>query len=578
MKKVKGILMTPISYVMAVLAVLRVLISHALGVWFPAGQIWDDSLLMEYADFSGHFRNPNRSGLLKTMGYPLFLKVVSVSNLPYTIVLGLLWVVAALFVYFLVKRINSEKRGIALGFYVYTLFMPQAFEFWSGTRLYRNGMIAPFVIATFVMMIHVIIDAKEGEKRLTYDSVILGLIFAYTYYIKEDGLWLMACLLFTTLVTVLFIIVKNKNARAKIISRTAMILIPFIIWLVATLGYKAINYKYYGVFDINTRTESEYGRFIEKVYKTESPNRSLLIWAPYDVIDAVFAASETLSSEPKLLEAIHESVWAEDTPVGHEIPGDHFAFALREEMYNVGLYKSEAFVKEFFSKVNAEIDNAFMTGELTKAEDQIQLLASTGGYTWGEIRTSVLPLIVESFKGAVFLKGYKLGLGHVSDWEIENLSRTVSFAKSMTHINYLDDYTGISVKSQKMAEILKPLLMVYKLINVILFIALLSAILLEIVIFFINIKSIKTFSKIRCRILLEALAAFVLLGVSVCYAFSISWFSAFCYESGINMTILNFYNIALPGLLTLAYVFTSMIIKNEIVLVRNSKKGDWHHV
>lgn len=578
MKKVKEILTTPISYVMALLAVLRVLISQTLGVWFPAGQIWDDSLLMEYADLAGHFKNPNRSGLLKTMGYPLFLKAVSISKLPYTIILGLLWVVAALFVYFLVKRVNDKKRGIALGFYVYTLFLPQAFDYWSGTRLYRNGMIAPFVIVTLVMMIHVILDAKNSEKYLCRDSVILGLAFAYTYYIKEDGLWLMACLLLVILITVLFIIVKDRSVRARMISRTAISLIPVIVWLAATLGYKAINYKFYGVFDINTRTESEYGRFIEKVYKTESVNRSLLVWAPYDAIDAVFGASETLSAEPKLLEAIHESVWAEDLSVGHEIPGDHFAFALREEMYSLGMYESEAALKEFFKKVNAEVDSAFKSGKLTKAGDRIQLLASTGGYTWGEIRRSVLPLISESFKGAILLKEYRLGLGHVSDWEIEHLSQTISFAKGVSHINYLDDYAGISVKSQKMAEVLKPLLMVYKLINAILFVALLSAILLEIVIFFINIKSIKTFSKIRCKITLEALAAFVLLGICVCYAFSISWFSAFCYESGLNMTILNFYNIALPGLLTLAYVFTSMIIKNEIVLVRDSKKGDWHHV
>lgn len=585
LKRAKEILKTPISYVMAVLAVVRILVIHLLGVWFPAGQIWDDSLVMEYADLVGHFHNPNRSALLKTMGYPVFLKVVSVSKLPYTVWLGIIWVVAALFVYSLVKRLNAGKRGMAFGFYVYTLFLPQAFDYWSGTRLYRTGMIAPFVIVTIVLMVKVLLDIRGNDnngdicnrKRLTVDAILLGLCFSYTYYLKEDGMWLMACLLFEIVVALVILIVKNKKQVKVTLCSFTIVLIPIFIWVVATLGYKAVNYKYFGVFDINTRTESEYGKFIEKVYAVESADRSLLVWAPYSAIDSVFAASETLREHPALLEAIHNSVWAEDLTVGHEIPGDHFAFALREEMYELGMYKSESEVKTFFKRVNEEIDAAFEAGVLHKDDKTIQLLASTGGYTWSEIR-GLFPLVKESFNGAVLLKEYNIGLGEVSDWEIENLAATVSFAKMMTHIDYLDDYSVVRERSDKVASYLKPLLMVYKSINAILFLSLLLSVLFEIVIFFIKFKSIKTFSEIRCKIFLEALVAFVLLGVSVCYAFSISWFSAFCYVDGINMTILNFYNIALPGLLTISYIFTSMIIKNEIVLMRKCKKGELHHV
>lgn len=557
-------------FALGIPAAVRTILSVLLGVWFPAGQIWDDSLVMEYADFAGHFGTPNRSSLLKTMGYPLFLKAVSVSGIPYTIVLGLIWTAAALFVFSLVRRLAGGKRLPAYAAYLYVLFLPQAFDFWSGTRMYRNGMIAPFVLMTFSLLLHVVADAFSGEGRRVLHIVLLGLFFSYTYYLKEDGLWLMACLLFGLITAGILFAVRNRRAAGTVAKRAFLLALPLVIWAVVTAGYKAVNDKYFGVFETNTRTEGEYGKFMEYVYKVDSPNRSLYVWASFDAIDSVFAASPALSSHPELLEAIHNTGWAEELPAGHEIPGDHFAFALREEMYELGMFTSEAAFQQFFKQVNGELKAAFVRGTLKKA-DRIQLLASTGGYTREEVQ-SLFPLVSESFKGAVLLKEYRLGLGDVSDWEIENLSATVSFAKSMTHISYLDDYSGVKERSDRTASALQPLLAVYRVLNVLLFMLLAAGILLEAVYYFSHLKTLRTMTGVRVKIMLQTFGAFVFLGISVCYAFSISWFSAFCYAGGVNMTILNFYNIALPGLLAFAYIFILSALWEEIAFRKAGMK------
>ena len=63
-------------------------------------------------------------------------------------------------------------------------------------------------------------------------------------------------------------------------------------------------------------------------------------------------------------------------------------------------------------------------------------------------------------------------------------------------------------------------------------------------------------------------------GVALCYAFSISWFSTFVLTESVNMTVLNFYNIALPGLLFLAYTFAICSLYHEINLKRGSMSNE----
>ena len=63
-------------------------------------------------------------------------------------------------------------------------------------------------------------------------------------------------------------------------------------------------------------------------------------------------------------------------------------------------------------------------------------------------------------------------------------------------------------------------------------------------------------------------------GIAVCYAFSISWFSSFVFTEVVNMTVLNFYNIALPGLLFFAYTFAIHSLYNDINLKRGSMSNE----
>lgn len=560
---------TTLLFPMIILAVVRVLLSVLMGIWFPAGQIWDDQLMIKYAMLSDHFKVPTYYSVIKNMSYSVLVNFLSHLGLPFPLWLGIFWVMAAFFVYFLVRKIFSGKKAVAFFAYVYTLFLPQAFDAWSGTRLYRTQIIAPFTIVTVCLLVWSILYAVSTGAKKYISLILLGLFFTFTYYIKEDGIWLMACLLFSMVVGILSIVV-NKDLRQnakKLLLRSLEIFIPLVLFIVLTLGYKAVNYKYFGVFEINTRTGSEYGKFMANVYKAESENRTRNIWTPADAIVNVFNASPTLMSKEGLLEEIIDTPWYETDIYEHPIPGDILAYILRDALHMKGYYTSEKDILELFKAANKEIDAAYKNGTLKKQKGVVQILSSTGGYTVEEVK-GLFSVLGDGFKGAVLLDGYAPGIGMVSVDEIWDNEDFLEQVEDLIHVDYLQDYKAQTVKSEKCSKIIIPLIKVYKVINVVLLAVAVLSVVYVLIRFLLGLKSVKTFWQNRYKMVLKAMAVCVFLGIAVFYAFSIGWFSSFLFEEGVNMLILNYYNIALPGLLMFAYVFGISVFAEETELIK----------
>lgn len=560
---------------LGILAVIRIILGVMLGIWFPAGQVWDDRLMVSYMSLSDHFKNPVYYSLVKDMGWSVLVNLFSKTHLPYAAFTGIMWVGAAVAVLFLIKRLfRGNKIAMVIG-YVYVLFMPQAFDIWSGTRFYRNSLIAPFALISLVFMIQSVLRVRDKGGLKVVFAVFSGIFFSITYYFKEDGKWLLACLLAATLMGIGYALFgrRIKDSAVTVIRNIAVLLIPVVIFCCTDLSYRAINYKYFGVFEINTRVESEYGEFCAKVYSVESPDRNLYVWAPYDAIEKVFAASPTLSQYDNLKEAIHTTTWCDNDIVKNPIQGDHFGWILRNCLKAEGMYTSEADVKAFFSKVNDELDAAFKDGTLKTQKNALQLFKNTGAFTSQEI-AKIFKVMGEGFKGAIGLKGYTAGIGEVTEEEILDNWKYVDEAIFYSNTPYLEDYSVKKPQSDKLIPIIIIIFFIYKYINIAICLLSCGIILFEAVRFFAGLKSARTYFEKNYKVFFSALAALMFVGVALCYAFSISWFSTFVLTESVNMTVLNFYNIALPGLLFLAYTFAICSLYHEINLKRGSMSNE----
>ncbi len=532
---------------LVLLLIFRVWLGEKVGNQFYASQVYDDQLLIRYAYLPSHFFEPNIDSLLKTMSYPLFLSFVKVSGLSYTFVLSCVWCCTALYFGSVFYRISDKNKIIGWVSFAYILFFPTAFELWQGTRLYRNAIIAPFVIMLFSYLL--IITWKNIKSKISYldiiISIIFGVLFSFTYYIKEDGLWILACLLFAILVNTIIEIIKFvKNRRGK---RFTMILltiwIPIFVFIGITGIYKCVNNYYFGVSEVETRNGGNLGEFVSLIYKIESTDRNNVVWAPKDAVDKAWNASPTLQKMPDLYESITHTPWYSQDIEKHPIQGDFLTWVLRTALNDTGRWTNEREVDALFNKVNEEIKDAFDKGELQK-DSRIQLLSSAGGKSIQEI-LNLNPLIVQEYIGAVQLNGYESGAGAVAEVEPREIAEA---GRNLTHISYLTDYSKKEI-SGVVIGFINIVFMVYSIINTLLFISVMLGIILFLIIL---VKQIKEKSIGTVNVFL-GLGCLIFLGISFAYAFAIAWFSDFLFVAGIQPLTLNFYSIGLPAILSFSY-------------------------
>lgn len=537
---------------LVLLLIFRVWLGEKVGNQFYASQVYDDQLLIRYAYLPSHFFEPNIDSLLKTMSYPLFLSFVKVSGLSYTFVLSCVWCCTALYFGSVFYRISDKNKIIGWVSFAYILFFPTAFELWQGTRLYRNAIIAPFVIMLFSYLL--IITWKNIKNKISYldiiVSIIFGVLFSFTYYIKEDGLWILACLLFAILVNTIIEIIKFvKNRRGK---RFTMILltiwIPIFVFIGITGIYKCVNNYYFGVSEVETRNGGNLGEFVSLIYKIESTDRNNVVWAPKDAVDKAWNASPTLQKMPDLYESITHTPWYSQDIEKHPIQGDFLTWVLRTALNDTGRWTNEREVDALFNKVNEEIKDAFDKGELQK-DSRIQLLSSAGGKSIQEI-LNLNPLIVQEYIGAVQLNGYESGAGAVAEVEPREIAEA---GRNLTHISYLTDYSKKEI-SGVVIGFINIVFMVYSIINTLLFISVMLGIILFLIIL---VKQIKEKSIGTVNVFL-GLGCLIFLGISFAYAFAIAWFSDFLFVAGIQPLTLNFYSIGLPAILSFSY-FTNLV-------------------
>lgn len=394
---------------------VRIWVGREMGVFMIAASPHDDMLMMRYAHLYDHFIRqtaPYNFLLIKDMSFPLFLNFVRFSWLPYTDWLAILWLIAAALMAWLFALITGVKnRFICLLVYAYVLFMPIAFAY-TGRRIYRQALLSPLYFITLEMITLMFVfywnKIKMQLKPLIFFSGALGVFFTLTYYVKEDGVWLLLCLIAALLPCLIRVIFGGAAHFKNQAYHVAIILLPLIIFSAGTVAYKAVNYAAFGVWLINDRTEGELGRFVKLVYKVKSDERTGKIWAPTDAIERVFEVSETLRRNERLKDAVMHTGWRSGDIVKNPIQGDFLGWVMLSALKDSETCRNAVEQEDFLRKVNDELDAAFAAGILEK-DDKLQLISSMGGRSPAEILDLGKP-VAAVYLHHVALYNYDYGL------------------------------------------------------------------------------------------------------------------------------------------------------------------------
>lgn len=555
--------------VLALCSFFRIWLGELTGVYFIANAGFDDAAMVQYAYFFSPFKiqfYPTGCMPFKEIMFSLYLLMVKASGLPYTMVLSLTWIVAAVFVWRLFYYLTHRYLYSSFA-YLLVLFTPIAFEAETGTRLYRNAIIAPFVLMVFTLIFIIILKlVKEKElesKRYASLYLILGIIFAFTCRIKEDGIWLLACMGFSIIISDLLILYKckkHKMDRKKAQLMMGMFLLscmPLICYFMLTNVLKITNYKLFGVYETNIRTEGELADFINNVYRVDSDDRTTRIWAPTDAIEKVFDVSETLQQYPGLRESLFLDSWGYGNIYTNPINGDMLSWVLRIELMESGVWQSEEQITELFRQINTEIESAFYDGRLVE-DDKFQLLPSTGGKTQEEIKDVVKDAFL-MYKIHVALVGYRPGAASQPPSENE----MAELATVLLNMNLMPlNGWGNQLRNKEISainRIISIIFQIYVSIQILLCVAAILGILWNIWGCIIRIKK-KQYSDSVLDVTI-ILFEFALVGISFLYAFGIAWFSS---HMGAGENVLKFYGAGIVPMLTLIELFGGFLFGRSL--------------
>jgi hypothetical protein len=428
--------------------------------------------------------------------------------------MSLIWIAVAIVGYLTLKKISTNKFFL-ICLFGYLAFFPSAFDDFLGVRIYREMIIIPavfFLIFGLLNLIFISFSKEEkGTLKLLIWSFFTGFSLLFAFYIKESGLWmLLLCLLvsFILLAREIFLFLRNKqkNRISSLVFSLIVLLLPLGIYQAGTEAYKTINDHYFGVYEINTRTEGEVGKFVNNLYKIDANNRSASVWAPPAAVEKAFAVSPTLRSIPTLKNNILHADWSGETYDGMTA-GDFLTWILRIAVVKSTGNWNEAKEEAFFKKVNNEIDVAFRTNELQRPKGRYQIVSSTGGYTINEIK-KLPPITLAVLRNDFFMYGYKYtnSLGDVAPNVFPGNVANILNVKPLNN----GDMSGKNV------PLYNHLIKLYQLINPILLVIAFLSLVLDF------IKSIR-----KRQFSLYGITSFTLLAGGVVLSFALSWFIYF---------------------------------------------------
>lgn len=539
------------------LLVLRVAAGRITSILVAPGQPYDDAWMLLNSELTDHFiiqNQPWHMLLIKDMGYPVFLAIVRHLGMYYTDAISLLWFLAAIsFTYFFITITQVKHRYILISIFAFVLFSPLAFDSYVGLRVYRNGMLLPLYFVVLSMM-GIIFAKSFSDNPNTHlrgqfiFCLVFGFLFTFTYYVKEDGLWLLCCYLAILMICCMKLLLHKQESIKTRLCMAVILWVPILVFSLGTTVYKSINLKYFGVYEINTRTEGELGIFLKNIYNIKSQERNGKIWAPTDAIQKAFEASNTLKSNPKLRDSVLHTKWFGNDITKNPIKGDFLGWVMMSSLSETQTCKSILEQEDYLRKVNREIDVAFQTGMLEK-DDRIHLTSSMGGRTLKEI-LQLRFLLGYQYRTYITMHGVNyLPLRNplsISPDDKTNHTALISKFSKTTNIDLTLENTNVNLA----VIFTKYLFLIYA-------IAQSMMVVLSLLGIRYGIKKIFIHKENKMKVKLSLVITIGALLLSIIYGTAVGWFSEFVYKE-VDFS-LRFYGIGMIPMLAMFEIFGSYL-------------------
>lgn len=383
-KRINPQCLIPCIVVGALLTFARFVMARDTPMVPNMSQVCDDLLLVQYAHSlsSGEWLGTYcKMTLAKNPGYAFILLLPSSLGISYQTLFISLQALAALCFAFVAYDVLDGALG-ALVAYLTLLFMPELFTFELFQRVYRMGIIIPFVIALFSSYIALYLHKDRPAHALLPWAVIAGFSLFELFILKEDGVWVMP---YVGVVSIILLVhwlrsrILASLTTTELIARIVILVLPLVMLRTGTEAICARNKQVYGISTTCERTDSGFSRFCSLLLMIDGDNENPRAWVSSSSLEQAIAASPTLASiAPEIHASLDEWQSAEN--------GDLIFWAMRNAYERAGGYTDGATTDAFWSAVAEELEQSFASGALTK-KDGVQISSLLPPVTTGDIGT-----------------------------------------------------------------------------------------------------------------------------------------------------------------------------------------------
>lgn len=368
--------------ILIILTIIRVLIGLQLPLTIYQDQVYDDTLLHNYAfnlrsfDWLGGY---NQLTLVKGITFSAFMAICNLLYIPYSLGLTLLYILAVICI---VKALQPKfsNRGLII-MYVLLLFSPIMLDSFVSQRIYRNAILPSATLLVFAGFIGMFLR-KDKPIKESIPFILLSIFsLIFFWHIKEDSIWILP---FTLTISFISIIYWFINDKKKILLKSFIVLLPFISLFMFNRAYSFVNYKLYGINVVSDKSDGNFARMIKDMLLIQDEDGDdNSIWITQSTINKIYEVSPTFKTLRPVMNDFDG--WLEENG---ETRGDLIIWRIRAVMSKNGLYDNAKKADDFSKKVAIEIEEAFKNGKLKK-DTRIHITSQMRGISSDDIFMSL---------------------------------------------------------------------------------------------------------------------------------------------------------------------------------------------
>lgn len=320
----------------------------------------DDTLLFEFAQSiaSGNWLGEyNWLTLSKHAFFSLWLAVLNILGINF-LVAGQALYAAACAVLLAALRPVVASRLARLAIFAVVLYTPAS---WAACtlRVYRDNIYPALVLMAFAGLLGLFARYRESPLRAAGYGLVAGAAFAAAWLSHEDNALLLPFIACATLVYLLFVFL-TKDVRRKA-ARTALLLVPAVVFALGVGAWCGMNQLYYGRFIISDYTSSEFYDAIGALVRACPDDQTPYTLIPRSTRLALYEVSPALASlEPYLEQPMMYNSYGSVPDEEFNSGGIHWA--LRDAAQQAGYYETAETARAFWQTVADEVNAACDAG------------------------------------------------------------------------------------------------------------------------------------------------------------------------------------------------------------------------